>query len=168
MAAKFSNITETISEASRAGQTGGGCGKLWSGSAALHPSLQDQDGCHAVDGLAALFDREVGLAQKAVGLCRREALVPEVDGEFEVLAEVLGEGLDLFGLDAFDAAHAERQSDDDFCNFVVADNAVEILKVVLLVFPMERLEALRSDAERIGNSDSDSSRTYIETENAAC
>jgi hypothetical protein len=54
--------------------------------------LQDQDG-DAVHGAGAFLDREVEFAEEAVGLCGGEALVPEVDGQGEFLAQVFGEEL---------------------------------------------------------------------------
>ena len=84
------------------------------GCVSFHPALQDQDRGHAVDGLATFFDREIGLAQEAVGFGGGEPLVPEVHRKFEMLAKIVGEGLDLFGLDARGAAHAQGKTDDDF------------------------------------------------------
>ena len=41
-----------------------------------------------------------------------------------MLAQVLGESVDLFRLDTFGAAHAKGQADDDLLDSVFPDDAV--------------------------------------------
>jgi hypothetical protein len=116
--------------------------------------------------LSALFYREVGFAEETVRFGRGEALVPEVNREFEMLPEVVGEGVNLFGLDPFSARHAKGEADDDFFHFVFADDAVEELEIVLAVLAVESFKALGGDAEGIGDCDSDPARADVEAENA--
>ena len=47
-----------------------------SGGVGLHPRLENQDCGHAIDGLTALLNGEIGLAQKAIGFGRSPALIP--------------------------------------------------------------------------------------------
>lgn len=115
----------------------------------FHPSLEDEDGGHAVDGFAALLDGEVGFAEETIGFGGGEALVPKVNGKVEALAKVVGEGVDFFGLNAFGTTHAKRESNDDFFDVIFADDAVEELEIVFLVFAVEGFESLGGDAERI-------------------
>lgn len=149
---------------------GSGATRLWSKvlfALTLHPALQDQDGGHPIDGLAPLFDREVGFAKEAVSFGGGEALVPEMDGKFEVFAEILGKRLNLSGLDAFSPGHAERQADDDFFHVVVANDAMKKREIVFLVLAMQRIQALGSDSERIGDGYADAACSDIEAEDAS-
>jgi len=117
--------------------------------AAFHPALQDQDGSHPVYGLASLFNREVGFAQQAVGFGRGEALIPEMDRQLEVLAEIVSQRLNLLRLDAFSPRHPKGKADDDFFDVVIADEAVKVGEIVLLVLAVKSLKTLRCDPERI-------------------
>lgn len=132
----------------------------------FHPSLEDEDGGHAVDGFAALLDGEVGFAEETIGFGGGEALVPKVNGKVEALAKVVGEGVDFFGLNAFGTTHAERESNDDFFDVIFADDAVEELEIVFLVFAVEGFESLGGDAERIGDGDADAAGADVEAEDA--
>ncbi len=134
--------------------------------AAFHPSLKDQDGGHAVDGLAALLDRQVRFAEEAVGFGGGQAFVPEMDGKFEMLAQIVGESVNLFRLDAFGAAHAKGQADNDLLDFVFPYDAVQMLEIVFLVLAVKGIESLRSDAQGIGDGDADAACADIETEHA--
>src|ERR1700757_5240702 len=86
---------------------------------ALHPSLQDQDGSHPVDGLTSLLNREIGLPQEPIGLGCGEALVPEMDRQLEVLAEIVGKRLNLLGSDAFGSRHPGGGTKPDFGDAVL-------------------------------------------------
>ena len=86
---------------------------------------------------------------------RGEAFVPEMDGELEVLPEVVGKRLNLLGLCAFGTTHPERQPNDDFFDLVVTDDPVEKREVIFLVLAMEGLKPLGRNAERIGYGDTD-------------
>lgn len=123
----------------------------------IHPALQDQDGCHAVHGASAFFYREIKLAEEAVGLAGAEPLVPEVDGQGELFAQVFGEELHFFGLNSFGSAQAQGVSDDDLGDFVLADDRFEAREVCTLILAADGFEALRSDSERIGDGEADGS-----------
>ena len=138
-----------------------------SDSATFHPSLEDENGGHAVDRFAALFNGEVGLAEQAVGFGGGKALVPKMNWKLEMLAQVLGEGAYFFGLRALVAAHAKRKTDDNFLDVIFADDAVEMGEVVALVFAVERVETLRGDAEGVGDGDADAASADVEAEHAA-
>lgn len=79
-----------------------------------------------------------------------------------MLAKVLGEELDFLGLNPFRAAHAEGKADDNFFDIVFADKAPEKLEVVFLVLAMKCFEALRGDAEGIGDGNADAASSDIE------
>jgi hypothetical protein len=74
--------------------------------------------------------------------------------------------LNLHGLNAFGAAHPQWKADHDFFDLVIADQAVEIGEIVFLVLPVQRLEALGGDAERIRDGYTNSPCADIETKNA--
>jgi len=132
----------------------------------LLPSLQNKHGGHTVHGLASLLNGKIGFAEQSVGLGRGEALVPKMDGQFEMLAEIVGKYLNFLGLDALGTGHAERQADDDLFDIVFTDDPVKAGEVVLLVLPMERVQALRSNAERVGHGDADTPGPDVESEDA--
>ena len=135
-------------------------------SAAFHPSLQDQDGGHAVDGLAPFFDRKVRFAQQAVGFGGRQALVPEMDRQLEVLAEIVRKRLNLLGLDAFGARHPQRKTNDDLSHPVIANDAVQEREIIFLVLAVKGVQTLGGDAERIRNRDPNAARSNVEAEDA--
>lgn len=134
--------------------------------AAFHPSLQDQDGGHAVDGLAPFFDRKVGFAEKAVSFGGRQALVPEMDWQLEVLAEIVRKRLNLLGLDAFGARHPQRKTNDDLSHPIIANDAVQEREIIFLVLAVKGVQTLGGDAERIRNRDPNAARSNVEAEDA--
>jgi hypothetical protein len=129
--------------------------------------LQDQDRCHAINRLATLFDGKLGFTKQAVCLSRGEALVPEVDGEFEALAEIFDKGVGLFRLDAFGARHAKGQADHNLPDVVFANEAFQVGEVVPLVPAMQSIEALGRDSKAVRNGDADSAGAEIKAENTA-
>jgi hypothetical protein len=133
----------------------------------IHPVLQDQDGGHLVDDFATALDGHIGLPQQAVGLGGGEALVPKMDGEVEVTAQVFGEGLHFFCAGAFGSAHAEGVSDDDFGDAELVDNFGKSLKIGAFIAAVEGFDALGGDAERVGDGESDAARADVESQNAA-
>jgi hypothetical protein len=90
-----------------------------------------------------------------------------VDREVKALAEVFGEGLDLFGLGALGAAHAEGEADDDFFHHVFADEAVEVLEIVPFVFALKRFETLGGDAEGVRDCYTNPASANVKTEHAS-
>ena len=79
-----------------------------------------------------------GFGEIAVCLGGGEALVPEVDGDAEVLGEHFAEGLSFFSLRAGVAGWVERESDDDFGEWSAVHEAIEVAKVVAAVGAGER------------------------------
>lgn len=128
--------------------------------------MQDQDCGHAIHGAGALFDREIELAEEAVGLAGAEAFVPQVDGQGELLAQIFGEELHFPGLNPFSTTQAQGVSDDDFGDFVLADDCFQACKVRPLIFAANGFEALSGDAERVGNGKADRPGAYVEAEDA--
>lgn len=128
--------------------------------------MENQDGGHPVYGFAPFLDREVGFPEQAVGFGGGQAFVPKVDGELEMLAQVLGEILDLFGLDTLCATHAQREADDDLFHLIIPDDTIQITEIVFLVLPMEGFQALCGNAERVRYGYTDSTRPDIEPEDA--
>jgi hypothetical protein len=110
----------------RLGGQGSGGRLLFLGRASLHPALKDEDSGHTIHRLASLFNGEIGLAEETVGFGGGQALVPEVDWEFEVLAKFFGEGLYFLGLDAFGTTHTEGQADYDLFDLVIANQAMQV------------------------------------------
>ena len=134
---------------------------------ALHPALKDQNRGHAVYGLTALFNREIGLAEQAVGFGRSQSFVPKMNWQAEAFAQILRENLHLFGLRTLGTAHAQREANYDFFHRVFLDNTAKVGKIVTLIPALEGFQALGSDAERIGHRDANAARSYVEAENAA-
>jgi hypothetical protein len=128
--------------------------------------LQDQDCGHAVDGFGAFFDGEIGFAQKAVGLGRGKALVPQVNGQAESLSEVLREEQHFVGLRAFGATHAQREPDDDFAHRILANHLFEGCEIGSFISALEGVQTLRGDAQGVRDGDADSSGADIQTEDA--
>jgi len=133
----------------------------------VHKGLQDEDGGHAIYRGGAFFDREFGFAEEAVGLDRGEALVPEMDGELELGAEVVGKFFDPDGLSRIGSGEAEGKADDDFGDIVIPDHLCELLEVSTLVAALEGVNALGGDAEQVGDGHADAAVADIESEEAA-
>ncbi len=125
--------------------------------ARFHPILENKDGGELIDHGGALFDRHIGLAQDAVGLDGGQALVPEMDGQIEILLENGHELPHSLGLAAFGTAHAEGQADDEFDDAVIVDDRFEGGKVSSLILAPDGDEALGGEAERVGNGQTDGS-----------
>jgi len=85
-----------------------------------------------------------------------------VNGEFELLAKVLGEEMNFLCLDSFLTGHAKGQSDYDFLHVVLANQFVEMMEIVFAILSVQGIESLRSDPERVGNGNSDTAGTNIE------
>jgi len=134
--------------------------------AALHPTLQDQHGCHAVYRLAPLIDGKIGLAQQSIRFGRREAFIPEMNREAEFLPQVPGKGLCLIRLNALRTTHAQGQANDDLADLVFPYEGKEILQVVALVPAVEGLESLGRDAKRVRDRNADSMGAQIQRQDA--
>lgn len=84
-----------------------------------------------------------------------------MDRDLEVLAEILGKIVDFLRLSAFDAAHAEGEANDDLLDMVLANEAMKVSEIILLILAMKCFKALGSDAEGIGNGDADAPRAHV-------
>lgn len=129
--------------------------------------MEDEDGGEAVDDFAAALDAGVCGAEDALGFGGGEALVPEVDGEAEVLAQLLGEGGGFFGLATGVAGHVQRVAEDDLFDFELADDVVEGVEVVAAALAADGFEPLRGDAEGVGDGEADGAGAGVEAEDAA-
>ncbi len=103
-----------------------------------------------------------GVVEVAVGLGGGEALVPEMDGDGELGAEVFGEGLGLGGLRTLVAGHVERVADDGLGDVVLAEDAGDGLEVRAAAGAMQREERLRGEAEGVGERDADAAVADVE------
>ncbi len=102
----------------------------------------------------------------AVSLGGGEALVPEVDGQCEGIAEGFREGLGTGGLGADVSGQIEGVTDNDLGAAEFAEEAAEGSEVLPLVLPNEREDRLRREAQFIGDGDADPARAKIEAEDA--
>jgi hypothetical protein len=107
-----------------------------------------------------------GVVEMAVGLGGGEALVPEVDGEGELGAEVGGEGLGLGGLGALVAGHVEGIADDGLGDLVLAEETGDGLEVRAAAGAVEGEDGLRGEAEGVGEGDADAAVADVETNDA--
>ena len=82
------------------------------------------------------------------------------------MRQILGKSLDLLGLGAFGAAHAQRKADHDFLYAILADHPVKIGEVVFLILPMQRIQTLSRHAQRVGDGNSDTPQAYVKSEYA--
>src|SRR3954468_6093868 len=135
--------------------------RLTAKASRFHPVLQDQHCGHSVNCLAALFDREIGFAEKPVGLGGGEALIPKMDRQAKSLAQLFGEELHFFGLNAFHPTQPKRIANDDLRNLIITDYFGKLLEIQPLVLSLKSWQTLRGKAQRIRNSNSDTPGTYI-------
>lgn len=91
-----------------------------------------------------------------------KALVPKMDGQVKMAAEIFGESLHFVRTGAFGAAHAEGIADDDFGHVELVDHVGEGLKIGAFVAALEGFEALSGDAERVRDGESDAAAAHVE------
>jgi hypothetical protein len=89
-----------------------------------------------------------------------------MDGEVELCADLLGEGLGLGSLRALVAGHVERIADDGFGDGVLTKDAGYGLHVGSTVGAVQGEERLRGEAEGIGEGDTDAAVADIEADDA--
>jgi hypothetical protein len=70
-------------------------------------------------------------------------------------------------LRAFLPAHPQRISQHDFLDFVLADGPFQPAKVSAIILPLQRLNSLRRDAQRIGNGQPHAAAAVINGQNAS-
>ena len=89
-----------------------------------------------------------------------------MDGQAKAAVDFYREGLHLFGLDAFAASHAEGQADYDLGDPVLAYDLLQLGEIEALVLPVKGFQALRRDAQRVGNGEADPLRTNVQAQNS--
>ncbi len=134
--------------------------------ASVEPGLQDEDSGDLVDDAFPAYSRVAGVVEMTMGLGGGKALVPQVDGEVELFADLFGEGLGLGGLRALIAGHIEGVSDDSLGDGVLAQDAGYGLHVGTAIGAVKGEEGLRGEAEGIGEGDTDAAVAYVETDDA--
>ena len=128
------------------------------------PVLKDEDGGDLVNDLAAGGAGATGGVEVAMRFRGGKALIPEMNGKFEVVTELGGEGLDFGGLRAGISGGIEREADDDLVEGAEAEQVREVAEVVAAAGAGEGIERLGGDAEGIGDGDADAAVTDVETE----
>jgi hypothetical protein len=129
------------------------------------PVLEDEDGGDLVNDLAAGGAGATGGVEVAMRFRGGEALIPEMNGKFEVVTELGGEGLDFGGLRTGVSGGIEREADDDLVEGAEAEQVREVAEVVAAAGAGEGIERLGGDAEGIGDGDADAAVADVETEN---
>lgn len=127
-----------------------------------HEVLKNQHGGELINDRGALLDGHFRVTKDTVGLGRGEPLIPEMNGQLELGAELLGEGRHLFRLDSFCTAHAEWQAHNDFANIIIMDDVVEGREVGTFICAANGLETLGGNAEGIGNGHPNGAGAYVE------
>ena len=106
-----------------------------------------------------------------VGFGGGQALVPQMHGEAELGAQLLGELLRLGRLRALVAGHVQRIADDRLGDGVLAQKARDRLHVgavaPLPASPVQGEERLRGVAQRVGDGDANAPVAYIKAGDAA-
>jgi predicted PurR-regulated permease PerM len=90
-----------------------------------------------------------------------------VDWKLETLPQFFGEFGHFLRLRAFLPAHAQRVSQDNFFDLILADDALQTAKIGTLIFALQRLNSLRRDAQRVGNGQSHAPAAMINGQNAS-
>lgn len=95
-----------------------------------------------------------------------EALVDEGDGDLGAGLQVGCEAMDFEGPGAEVAGEMERVADEDFGDFVFADEAEDGADVFVAVLAMDGDERLGGVAERVGEGDADADFADVERHDA--
>jgi hypothetical protein len=140
--------------------------RLFAGAVGVDKALQNQHGSDLVDDFPMTGKGPPGGMQVAMGLGGGEALVPEVDGEGEGLAERPGKSVRSGGLGANVAGHIEGIAEDDGGAAVFAQQAAKGFKVLLLIFADQGEDGLGGEAEFVGDGDTDAAGAEIEAQEA--
>lgn len=132
----------------------------------IEETLQNQHRSDLVDDFPMFREGASGGVQVPMGLGRGEALIPEVNGEREGLAEGLGKEVGFGGLRADIAGHIEGVADDDGGAAEFALQAAEGFEVLTHVFADKGENRLGGEAEFVGDSDADAAVSEIEAQEA--
>jgi hypothetical protein len=142
---------------------------LFAGEAAgagVEPGLQNEDGCNLIDDALATDGCVASVVEMAMGLGGGEPLVPEVDCDSELSANLFCKSLGLSGLRALISRHIKRVANYRLGDGVLAEDAGDGLHVGSAVGAVQGEERLRGEAEGIGESDADAAVAYVEAYDA--
>src|SRR5437868_12674696 len=87
-------------------------------------------------------------------------------GNLKTLPQLLGEALHLLCLYALDAAHPQRQTDDNFCHLILAYHTLQLLEIKALILPANGFQSLGCNSQRIGNRQPNGLRAHIQTQDS--
>lgn len=133
--------------------------------AMLQKGLQDQHRGETINSFTTLFDAHFALAQHAIGFNAGEALVPEMHRERKLLFQQLGEFARFFRRGALRSTKAKRQTHDDLANLIPCNYVSEKGEIGSLVFAQQGRKALRGDAKRIGDGETNAAGSIIDRKN---
>jgi len=85
-----------------------------------------------------------------------------MDGQAEMRVQIVGEGAHLFRLRAFGSAQAQGQANHDLTDFILRQHLAKGFQIAALVLTLDGVQALRGDAERIGDGHANAFRADIE------
>ena len=98
---------------------------------------------------------------------RRQALIPVFERNASVRREAFSELVDVLGLPAFFATHVNRIAHEEQRDFAIPDERLQRGQILADVDAFERGEALRGDAQRVAEGQSDAPFSEVEGENSA-
>jgi hypothetical protein len=140
--------------------------RCFAGAVGVEEALQNQHGSHLIDNLTMAGKGASGGVEVTVGFSRGEALVPEVDGEGECLAEGFGKGVGFGRLGADVARHIEGVAEDDGRAAEFAEQAAEGFEVLPGVFADQGEDGLSGKAKLVGDGNADAAVSGIEAQEA--
>src|SRR5271166_2229259 len=144
-----------------------GCSRLRRALAELQIRLQDQHRGHLIDDFGPALNAHLRLSQHTVRLHRRQPLVEEMHRQLEPASQLVGEGPNLFRLNAFLAAHAQRESDDNLGHAMLPNQSPEVIEVGLLVAAAIGRQSLRRKPEPVAYGKANFPRAIVDGENSA-
>ena len=133
----------------------------------IQERLQNQYGSEPIHRPGAFLDADVGFPQHSPCLHRRQALIPAMHGQPELLLQVLSECFDMAGLRARHAAHPQRITDHNFSHRVVGDHLRQVLEVGPLVLSLQGLDTLGGDTQQVRYRQANAPSAYIHGQQSA-
>ena len=89
-----------------------------------------------------------------------------MDWQAKAAADFFGEGLHLLGLGPFAAGHAQGQADYDLGHLILADDPLQLGEIQSFVLPLQGIQSLRRDTQRVGDGKPDPLRAYIQAQDS--
>jgi len=129
-------------------------------------ALQNEHGGHLVNDCLAGFAGAACGIQMTMGLSSAETLVPEHDGQLQLLAQLSGKGLRGHGAWADISRHIKRQAHDDSRAAMTAHQAGQRTHIVAALRAVQRQQRLRGSAQLIRDGHAYAAIAVIEAENA--